>query len=254
MKKYLYLTITPEALIGSMIPPEEFGEYLATGTKKRNKGQAIFFEIELDEVKNLIDMAYLDKRCVRQIDGSPKHSVYLSVYRVLEMVPLKAFRNLYLTTDNGMVIGLEAKPYDLSKEPKDQLHLYQELCPVTPMIASKLTPSQFLRTLTNKTKPIWLPKLFFVDLKLDELAVNPMAGSAEQLPYPAIPHLRDCLEILRNECEKEMKTVTRFYHGSLLFRTIKSGFYIGDHERILYYPYPSMAELEYINYEFLRAI
>ena len=51
-----------------------------------------------------------------------------------------------------------------------------------------------------------------------------------------------------------MKTVTRFYHGSLLFRTIKSGFYVGDQQNMLYYPYPAMAELEAINYEFFRAI
>jgi hypothetical protein len=254
MKKYLYLSITPEALIGSMIPPVEFGEYLATGTKKRNKGQAIFFEIDPDMVRDLIDTAYLDKRCVRQNDGSPKHSVYLSVYRVLEMVPLKAFRSLYLTTDNGIVLELQPKPYDPSVEPPDVLHLYQELSPVTPQIASKLAPSRFLKALTDKSKPIWLPKLFFVDLKLDELAANPLKGSAENLPYPAISHLRDCLEILRNEHEKEMKTVTRFYHGSLLFRTIKSGFYVGDQQKILFYPYPTMAELESLNYEFFRAI
>ncbi len=56
---YIYLSITPESLIGSMLPPDEFGAYLATGTKKRNKGQAIFFELDLEKIKGLIDMNYL---------------------------------------------------------------------------------------------------------------------------------------------------------------------------------------------------
>ncbi len=57
MSKFVYLSITPEALIGSMLPPFEFGAYLATGTKKCNKGQAIFFEVDLEQIKDLIDMA-----------------------------------------------------------------------------------------------------------------------------------------------------------------------------------------------------
>ena len=92
MKKYIYLTATPEALIASMLPPEEFGAYLSTGTKKRNKGQAIFFEVDLEQIEKLIDMESLNRRCVAKPDGKPKSSVYLSVYRVLETIPLNALK------------------------------------------------------------------------------------------------------------------------------------------------------------------
>ena len=88
MSKYLYLSITPEALIASMLPPAEFGEYMATGTKKSNKGQMIFIEVDLEQVKDLVDNDYIEKNCVRHPDGSPKHSVYLSVYRVLETIQI----------------------------------------------------------------------------------------------------------------------------------------------------------------------
>ena len=64
MSKYLYLSITPEALIASMLPPVEFGEYMATGTKKSNKGQMIFFEVDLEQVKGVIDFDYLEKNCL----------------------------------------------------------------------------------------------------------------------------------------------------------------------------------------------
>jgi hypothetical protein len=254
MNKYIYLTATPEALIASMLRPAEFGAYLSTGTKKRNKGQAIFFEVDLDQIEKLIDIESLNQRCVPKPDGKPKSSVYLSVYRVLETIPLKALKSLYLTTDNGHTLELKKSVYDPSKELKGKLHLFQELLPVTPLVASELAPSAFLKRLTDGSIPIVLPKLFFVDLKLGDLATNPLGGSVEYLPYSNIGHLRDCLEILKGEYEKHMKTVQRIYSGSLLYRTIDSGFYVGSKEEIIYYPYPTLAELENINYEFFRSI
>jgi hypothetical protein len=254
MSKYIYLTSNPEALVASMLPPEGFGLYLSTGTKKRNKGQAIFFEVDLAKVEKLIDMESLNKRCVAKPDGSPKSSVYLSVYKVLEAVPLEALKSLYLTTDHGCVLELKKTAYDKRNEPKNDLHLYQELCPVNPLVASSLAPSVFLKKLTDGSTPIVLPKLFFVDLKLGELATNPLSGSSENLPYPNIGHLRDCLEIIKGEYEKHMKTVHRIFSGELLYRTINAGFYVGAKDDIAFYPYPVMDELKKINYEFFRGI
>jgi hypothetical protein len=199
-------------------------------------------------------MDSLNKRCVAKEDGSPKSSVYLSVYRTLETIPISALKSLYLTTDRGTALELKKTVYDKSKETHNSLHLYQELCPVNPLVASGLAPSVFLKTLTDGSRPIVLPKLFFVELKLGELATNPLYGSAEQLPYTNIGHMRDCLEILKGEYEKHMKTVQRVYSGVLLYRTIETGFYVGSKDEIAYYPYPSMKELENINYEFFREI
>jgi hypothetical protein len=254
MSKFIYLTASPEALIASMLPPEEFGSYLSTGTKKMNRGQVIFFEVDLSQIEHLIDMESLNRRCIAKADGKPKSSVYLSVYKVMEIIPLSALKNLYLTADNGNTLELKKAPYNAAKEAKGKLHLFQELCPVTPLVASELPPSAFLQRLTDGSTPIVLPKLLFVDMKLGELATDPHKGSSEYLPYPNIGHLRDCLEILSGEYEKHMKTVQRIYSGSLLYRTIESGFYVGSKNEIIFYPYPSMSELENLNYEFFRSI
>lgn len=254
MSKYFYLSTTPEALIASMLPPKEFGAYMATGTKKRNVGQAIFFEVDIEQIKDSVDMEYVNSRCVRKADGSPKSSVYLSVYRVLESVPLSALKSLYLATDSGVVLELKRTVYDRSKEVKNKLHLYQELCPVSPQVASTLPPADFMKLITDGSIHIVVPKLFFVELKLGELADNPNTGSAEHLPYRNVGHLRDCLDILKTEDKKHMKTVQRFFSGSLLFRTINTGFYVGDKDETIFYPYPSMAELEEHNYDFFRSI
>ena len=106
------------------------------------------------------------------------------------------------------------------------------------MLPAVLPPSVFLKRLTDGSIPIVLPKLFFVELKLGELATNPLAGSAENLPYPNIGHLRDCLEIIKGEYEKHMKTVHRIFSGELLYRTIDTGFYVGAKDDIVFYPYP----------------
>jgi hypothetical protein len=170
------------------------------------------------------------------------------------MIPMSALKSLYLTTDHGCVLELKKAVYDKTKEPVNSIHLYQELCPVNPMVASSLAPSVFLKKLTDGSIPIVLPKLFFVELKLGELATNPLLGSAEQLPYANIGHLRDCIEIIKGEYEKHMKTVNRIFTGEILYRTIDTGFYVGAKNDIAFYPYPSMAELKKINYEFFRGI
>lgn len=254
MNNYIYLSIAPEAMIGSMLPPVEFGQYMATGTKKSNKSQVIFFELDNDQVKTMFNNDYLNSRCISKPDGSPKSSVYLSIYRVLEFLPLTAIKDLYLTTDHGHVLKLPRVPYDKDKEVKREMHLYQELCPVTPQVASNLSPHQFLKKLTDGSLQIRLPKLLFVDLKLGDLADNPLYGSAEHLPYGSISHLRDCLEIIKTEEKKQMKTVHRLFTGTLLYRTIDTGFYIGSKDDILFYPFPSLAEIEKLNYEFFRMI
>jgi len=44
MDMYLYLLLFPESLVASMLGPPEFGAYLATGTRKRAREQAMYFQ------------------------------------------------------------------------------------------------------------------------------------------------------------------------------------------------------------------
>lgn len=251
MKRYLYLSMTPEALISSMLPPEDFGIYIATGTKKRTRGQAIFFEVDQELVKDQLPTEYIERRCVPQEGGRPKSSVYLSIYRVLETIPLKALNKLYLVTDDGRVLGLEKGNYQPSG--KNELHLYQELCPVTPRIASSLAPHEFCNAITSGKEKVAVPRLAFVELDMDDLATDPEHGKAANLPYQNIPHLRDCLMILKDEPEKDKKTIIRYFNRDLFYRTIKNGFFVGDKDDMIYYPFPSVAELEEKNYAWWRS-
>ena len=111
MKNYLYLSLLPEALIASNLSPEEFGGYFATGVFRRNCDQAIFFEIDPNFKSDYLPVAKLDELCKPHPDGRPHKSVYLSVYRVLEHIPMSAFRNLYLVTSDGKTLELSKSEF-----------------------------------------------------------------------------------------------------------------------------------------------
>lgn len=78
MKRYIYLSATPEALIASHLPPREFGYYLAVGTRKRMRDQAIFFSLDMEKIENLPE-DYMNERLVPYADGEPKPSVSISI-------------------------------------------------------------------------------------------------------------------------------------------------------------------------------
>ena len=159
----------------------------------------------------------------------------------MEKVPLSALKNLYLSTDDGKVLEIKSMPYEEMET--DDIHLYQQFNPVTTRVASKLEPYEFIRFLTDPGKPIFTPKLCFVELQLNELAHDANAP-LHNLPYPNPDHLRDCLIRLKNTNGKQTKTVLRYLLSDINFRTVKNGFFIGEQENYLYYPFPSHEELE----------
>lgn len=240
MNQYVYLSTTPESLVASQLPPIEFGNYLAVGTRKRIRGQAIFFELDIEKLPDL-PRDYMDKRLVPYEDGEPKRSVYLSIYRVMEHVPMEAFKSLFLVTDDGRVLELKAGKYKTTAA--DEIHLYQQFNPITTRVASKLSPPEFIQFLTDPAKLVSTPKLFIAELKLGRLSKDSYAP-IHDLPYPNPDHLRDCLARLKSSKERLTKTVIRQYKGDLSYRTIKDGFFVGEKDNCIFYPFPTIEELE----------
>jgi hypothetical protein len=249
MKQYIYLSATPESLVASHLPPVEFGNYLAVGTKKRIRGQAIFFEVDPGKLDNL-PKEYIEKRLVPYENGEPKRSLYLSIYRVLEHTPLEAFKNLFLVTDDGKVLELESGSY--KPEEEDVIHLYQQFNPIRTRVASKLSPPEFINFLTDTSKPVSAPRIFLAELKLNKLSRHPDAP-IHDLPYPNPDHLRECISRLITSPERQTKTVIRQFKGELSYRTVKDGFFVGDQDSFLYYPFPSVKELENMYYSWWRS-
>jgi len=251
MTNHIYLSLLPESLIASMLEPEEFGNYFAVGPHKHARGQAIFFEIDPDAAGDAIDWEKVKARCTPHSDGSPRCSTYLRIYRALEMMPVAALSRLYLTTHDGRTLELE--PQQTKPESNRSRHLYQEIGPVTPRVVSNLGPLEFCRALTAPDADVSVPRIVFAEMKLAALADDPDAIGVDDLPYPSLQHLRDCLHELDQNPGKTTKTVIREMSPNMLYRTVRGGFYVGDANDFRYFPLPPREELETTYYTWWRS-
>ena len=159
---------------------------------------------------------------------------------VLANVPIGALRNLYLTTADGLTLELQRQPYEPANDPG--LHLYQEICPVQPRVASPLEPRQFAHYVTNPANPVFLPRIAFCELRLEGLAQDPERSNAGNLPYRNINHLRECLTALKYKSDKMTKIVMRDMETNRVFPVMTNGFFVGDQEDFAFYPLPSEDE------------
>ena len=251
MTRHLYLSLIPEAMIASMLPPNEFGTYYAVGSHKKDRGQAVFAEIDPAFRSGYFRIEQGLERCVPHEDGRPKRSVYISTYRVLEHVPLEAIKKLYLVTTYGEVLGLEPS-HDVPETVRG-LHMYQELAPVNPRVVSVLGPVDFYKfVIQDPDSLIHLPAISFVELRLGELATDPEFGDLRDLPYDNVNHLRESLLEVQ-EKEVQTKMVNRVHSPQFLYRTVESGLYIGNLTGLTFFPLPPREELRSTYYRWWRS-
>jgi hypothetical protein len=251
MKQHLYFSLMPEALIASNLEPDDFGAYFSIGTEGKTRGQAAFFEIDPTFRNPFFPIDEGLKRCVPHPDGKPKSSVYISVYRVAEHIPLSSVGQLNLTTQDGRNLGID-KVRNLPVD-EEGLHLYHEIAPLHPLIVSSLGPQAFHAFLMKGgEKFLSVPALCWADLRLDELANNPETGAIKDLPYQNVDHLRSCLTELKKFGLKT-KMVDRIQPPSFLYRTIKHGIFFGTGEGLSMYALPSRETLLEKHYHWWRS-
>jgi hypothetical protein len=241
MAIHLYFSLIPEALIASMLPPEQFGQYYATGHKFKSKGQAMFFEIDPTYRHEYFDIDGAFAKCVPKKDGSPKNSVYVSMYRVMEHLTVAALGNLYLTTSMGATLGLNRS--SILPPSNQELHMYQDLAPINSLVVSRLDPTAFYNDVTiTPSKFFRFPGMCFVELELGPLASDPENGQEGDLPYTFMQHLREALMELKPG-SKRNKLVHRVHSLVFPFRMVKNGFFVGIGEEFIFYPMISQGAL-----------
>lgn len=246
----LYLSLIPEALIASMLEPKQFGSYYAVGRKSRVYGEAIFFEVDPAYRGGGFPYSLADERCIKQPNGDPKSSVYLGIYDVLGRIPVSALGNLYLVTDDGRTLELKRGTY--VPDTTQPLHLYQEFCPITPLVVSRLEPQGFCHSITDPQRPVHVPRIVFSEMELGALATDPERGNVDNLPYPAIGHLRDVLRDFDLNT-KDSKLFLKQVKQGVLYRTVRNGFFVGDPADFAFYPFPSRQALEGEHYDWWRS-
>ncbi len=252
MKPYLYVSLIPESLVASHLSPEEFGAYLSVGSQKRSRGQAIFFKLKDAYALEVMAKNGLESNLGRGVGQPPRRSAYLSIYRVLEQTPVDALESLHLATDDGRVLSIKPQAYQPDLAPR--FHLYQEFCPVTPRVVSTLEPQAFGKQMTDQKAPVSVPVIIYAELALQALATDPEARNVDNLPYPNLEHLRDCLRELKARPSKHTKSVIRHLQQDVLFRTLRGGFYVaGAGGAFACFPMPSREELESTLYPWWRS-
>ena len=251
MAIHFYLSLLPEALIVSMLSPEEFGTYYAVGSAKKSRGQAMFFEVDSNFRHPYFKIDQAIARCVPHEDGTPKRSIYVSVYRVLEHIDLNALQDLYLVTQDGRTLALKSSAEIPTSD--EALHLYQEIVPVTPLVASRLDAVAFYDLIVNTpTALISVPAICYVELRLGALANDPEMGILGDLPYGNSDHLRQCLSEVKTKFVSN-KMVDRVHSTVFAYRAVKNGFFVGNQALLKYYPMPSQAALRVENYRWWRS-
>lgn len=252
MQIHYYLSVFPlEALIASQLEPRQFGAYMATGSKRGSEEQIIFIEVAGD-FGDHFDWKYAKSRCVPHENGDPKHSVYMGVYRVLEHIPLESLGSLFLTTRDGRTLELKKAAYAAPNGSREY-YVYQELCPVNPVIVSGLAPDAFARNLCDATSKTHVPKLVFTDLKVVDFEDEVHTGHIGSMYDRRRGHLLECIAAVTGRDKKPNKTFTRTNVESFTFQLIWHGVYVSDGSAISMYKMPDVEQIKKIDYDWGRS-
>ncbi len=251
MQTHYYLSVFPlEALVASQLDPAQFGRYMSTGKKNGSFERIIFIEIE-GEVGDAFDWKYARARCVPHDDGEPKNSVWVTVYRALERVTLNQLRSMYLVTADGR--SLELPPARIkSSEDTRGYYVYQELCPVTPLVVSGLDPVAFSAFMTDRTEAVSVPRLVFSDIRALELDSLAQARETGPVYDKNLGHLKECIREIRNNPEKRTKNLERSFL-SFAYNIIDRGLYVGGPDGVLMYAMPTPEEIRRNSYDWGRS-
>ena len=97
-----------------------------------------------------------------------------------------------------------------------------------------------------------MPRICFVQLDLAPFG----KGSQPALGLHPLHHLpdrvRECIQAL-DETEKKTKTVDRTRPLACGWRNVKNGYFVGDQDGLIHYPFPSESELDRDHHEWWRS-
>ncbi|MCK5145211.1 hypothetical protein KAR48_00560 [bacterium] len=247
---YYYMTVFPnELLIASMLKPDQFGSYLATSIKTGSHEQLMFVELT-GEFGNDFDWAYARKHTVPHENGKLKNSIYLAAYRVLERIPLDKMGRLYMTTPDGRTLGLEQSPFPDAAE-EAPYYVYQDLCPVHPLVISSLPLKDFGDYMVSDTFKLSLPALCYCDLSVaTQDSVH--TGNIGPLYDHKFGHLKRCIEAVTIR-GKKTKIMERTFAGRFTYQSVKSGFAFIKRGKKIWYAMPSREVLSASHYDWARS-
>lgn len=253
MGTHFYVPIFPhEALIASELDPSAFGRYMSIGSGNGGSYERIMF-IEIDaDCSPYFDWDYARTQCVPHANGEPKHSVWISTYRVLEHVPVSAMKSLSLVTADGRTLTIEqSEAVDASAE--RDYYVYLELCPLHPLVTSRLAPVQFAEYMTDESHKISVPTVAFADLKTIDFRNPENTGNIGSMYDRNLEHLKDCVAAVTDAGNKVNKNVERSVVEGFSYSIIHTGVYVGNANGCVVYPMPAIETLRQHHYDWARS-
>jgi hypothetical protein len=246
--QHLYMIVFPiNALVASQLSPDAFAEHYTIGSAKHFHGKVLFAEVDINFRNPYFDIDHYLSLTVPHPDGKPKKTKFISSYGVLEHVDLKALKQLYLVTPNGKALALSAQPYSAVSDP-GKVRVYQEITPLTSLVASTLDERAFARYITSETKSKGCPKICFTeyDFNVEDFLTKNENGEIMTSPIPET-NPRRLWEYLSELKHTANKTKTISLNSSLReasYRLIRHGFWFGAGGDLVFYPIPSIEEME----------
>jgi hypothetical protein len=248
---YYYLSVFPvESFIASQLEPVEFGSYMAVGNRKGSNENLIFARVK-GEFGDFFDWKFAQEKCTPHADGRPKNSLYLSVYRVLENIPLDQLDTMYLVTQDGRCLELQPGAYQ--PPPAAETYVYKEFCPISPIVVSSLAPDQFGDYLTSGQNLIHVPRVIYANLKVADPDDPVNTGNVGPTYEKRLDHLRECIEAVTGSRGKVNKTFNRSNTESFTYQVISSGIYVADSTGVLAYPMKTEEQLRQDHYDWARS-
>ena len=258
LEKHLYVIVHPiNALVASQLTPEQFAEHYTIGSSKHYEGKVIFAELDIAFRDPYFEIDHYLGLTVPNADGSPKKTKFIASYGVLEHIDLKAIKKLYLVTTEGRALELSPQPYTAVNEP-GLVRIYQEICPLTNLVASTLDQRAFARYITGETRSKGAPKILFTQYEFDVDSFLRKNQNRDMLSSP-IPdtypnRLHDYLLELQQSAEKKTKTISlNSTFTAASWRLLRHGFWFGCPNELVFFPMPSPEALERDHYKWWRA-
>jgi len=259
-KKHLYLILFPnEALVASQLTPEEFGKHYSIGSPRHFTGKVVFVEVDINYRHEYFQIDEFLKSTEPDVPGRPKRTKFVKSYRVIEHINLSALEKLYLVTTEGGVLGLDKAPLPVSSEGQSRVRLYQEICPLRLLVASRLAPTQFGHYITEEAWSKGAPKIFFTQYDIDVAAAvkDNLVRAYNMGPLPNVnpTNMPTALKELQEDPTKMTKTVSLNPNLDFMsYKAIKHGFWFWDGPNTLFYRMPGMDELHEKHYSWWRLL
>ena len=258
--KRLYAIFHPSpALIGSQLDPEAFARHYLAGSVRHYSGKIIFAELDplfrndyfrIDE--------YLDQVRIHD-DGRPKATKFISVYRVLEHLDFSAIRQLYLSSPEGAVLGLESGEEDVQTREPGILRLFAQINPVRMLILTPMNFIEFGEDATDLSLARSVPSLLYTQLEFDadqflqDFEINPLMPPPVAKLHPS--KMRDAiLELMaaRHKGSKGLLLDSSF--DEIPYRMVRHGFMFARRGEYRFFRMPAWNEVEKTNYRFWKAM